>query len=93
MFADFGAMRKYKIEIKRSAGKELAGIASKDQKRIIARIRSLADDPRPPGSKKLCGEEKYRIRHGDYRILYEIHEELVTVMVVRVAHRKDVYRD
>lgn len=86
-------MGKYRIEIKKSAGKELAGISSKDQNRIIERIRSLADDPRPPGSKKLSGEEKYRIRQGDYRILYEIHEELVTVNVVRVAHRKDVYRD
>jgi mRNA interferase RelE/StbE len=85
-------MGKYRVEIKRSAGKELARIPARDQRRIIARIRGLAEDPRPPGSQKLSGEEKYRVRHGDYRILYEIGDAIVTVVVVRIAHRKDAYR-
>lgn len=85
-------MGKYRIAIKKSAGKELAGISSKDQRRIIERIRGLAENPRPTGSKKLSGEEKYRIRQGDCRLLYEINDAVVTVTVVRVAHRKDVYR-
>ena len=55
------------------------------------RIRSLADDPRPPGSLKRSGEEKYRIRQGDYRILYEIEDDVLIVVVVRIGHRRDVY--
>jgi mRNA interferase RelE/StbE len=82
----------YKIAIKNSAAKELARIQPKDRARIVERIRSLADNPRPPQAKKLSGEEKYRIRQGDYRILFQIHEDIVTVMVVKIAHRRDVYR-
>lgn len=85
-------MEKYKIFIKRSAGKELDKIGGKDHQRIIEKIRSLAIDPRPVGVKKLSGEEKYRVRQGDYRILYKIEEKIITVTVVRIAHRKDVYR-
>ena len=85
-------MERYRIEIKRSAAKELALVPAKDQGRIVQRIRGLATDPRPPGAKKLCGEEKYRIRQGNYRILYEIHDIVLVVVVVRVGHRRDVYR-
>ena len=85
-------MENYRIEIKRSATKELRRIATKDQRRIIDRIRSLSGDPRPAGTKKLSGEEKYRIRQGDYRILYQIYDETITVVVVRIGHRRDVYR-
>ena len=85
-------MAAFKIEIRRSAAKELEKIKGKDQERIILKIRSLASDPRQPGSKKLSGEEKYRIRQGDYRILYEIKDEVVTVVVVKIRHRRDVYR-
>ena len=85
-------MEKYKIEIKQSAAKELKKIDSKDQKRIITRIQSLSADPRPSGAKKLSGEEKYRIRQGDYRILYYIRDDIITVIVVRIAHRREVYR-
>jgi mRNA interferase RelE/StbE len=85
-------MGNYKIFIKRSAGKELEKIGGKDQQRIIQKVRSLAIDPRPVGVKKLSGEEKYRIRQGDYRILYKIEDEIITVTVVRIAHRKDAYR-
>ena len=85
-------MGNYRVEIKRSAGKELERLPAADKRRVISRIRTLADDPRPQGAKKLSGEEKYRIRQGDYRILYEIHDEIITVVVVRIAHRREVYR-
>lgn len=85
-------MADYKIEIKRSAAKELEKIQKKDRDRIIEKIQALALDPRPPQSKKLSGEEKYRIRQGDYRVLYQIYDEVITVVVVRVAHRKEVYK-
>jgi len=85
-------MENYSIEIKRSATKELKRIAANDQERIIDRIRSLSNDPRPSGTKKLSGEEKYRIRQGDYRILYQIDDETITVVVVRIGHRRDAYR-
>ncbi len=85
-------MADFKIEIKRSAAKELEKIQKKDRDRIIERIRALSADPRPPQSKKLSGEEKYRIRQGDYRILYQIYDEVITVVVVRVAHRREVYK-
>ena len=85
-------MENYRIEIKRSATKELKRIAAKDQRRIIDRIRGLATDPRPAGTKKLSGEEKYRIRQGNYRILYQIFDETITVVVVRIGHRRDAYK-
>ena len=85
-------MDEYRIEIKKSAGKELKKIKRKDQERIIERIRGLAQNPRPPGSKKLSGEEKYRIRQGDYRILYQIFDDTVLVVIVKIAHRRDVYK-
>lgn len=84
-------MASFRITIKRSAAKEFEKIALKDRKRIIAKIRSLADDPRPPGSKKLSGQEKYRIRQGDFRILYQIHDGELIIVVVKVGHRRDVY--
>jgi mRNA interferase RelE/StbE len=85
-------MEQYKVYIKRSAGKELGRIREKDRKKIIEKIRSLSFEPRPVGVKKLSGEEKYRLRQGDYRILYKIEAEIVTVTVVRIAHRREVYR-
>ena len=85
-------MANYKIQIRRSAEKELEKISQKDRKRIIERILALEKDPRPAGVKKLSGEEKYRVRQGDYRILYEINDALITIVVVRIAHRGDVYR-
>lgn len=85
-------MARYKIEIKKSAIKELETLPSRDLRRIMERIESLADDPRPEGSKKLSGEEKYRIRQGNYRILYLIEDDLFVVYAVKVAHRKGVYR-
>jgi len=84
-------MADFKIEIKRSAAKELEKIQKQDRDRIIERIQALAADPRPPQSKKLSGEEKYRVRQGDYRVLYQIYDEVITVVVVKVAHRREVY--
>ena len=85
-------MEKYNIEIKTSAVKELNRLPKKDLTPVIARIKALADNPRPPNSKKLCADEKYRIRQGKYRILYEIEDRVLIVYVVKIAHRKEVYR-
>lgn len=85
-------MVNYKIEIKKSAAKEIESLPSVILKRVITHIQDLVNDPRPIGCKKLSGDEKYRIRVGNYRILYEIEDEIVTVYVIKVAHRKDIYR-
>jgi len=82
----------YSLEIKRSAAKELAQLPSKDRGHVVARIQSLADDPRPVGAEKLSGQERYRVRQGDYRILYEIEDQVLRVVVVKLGHRRDVYR-
>jgi len=85
-------MARYRIEVKKSAVRELGSIPKRDLRLVVARIRSLADDPRPLGSRKLAAQEKYRIRQGRYRILYTIEDEALVVYVVKVAHRRDVYR-
>ncbi len=86
-------MGSYSVFIKRSAAKELEEIGSRrDRRRIVARIRALAEDPRPPGCRKLSGAEKYRLRQGVYRIVYSIEDDRLIVHVVRIAHRKHVYR-
>jgi mRNA interferase RelE/StbE len=81
----------YSLEIKRSAAKELAALPRQDRARVITRIQTLADEPRPVGCEKLSGQERYRIRQGDYRILYEIVDAVSIVMVVKIGHRRDVY--
>jgi len=83
---------KYKILVRKSVHKDLNGIPKNDVKRIVKVIGTLANDPRPPQSKKLSGEEKYRLRCGVYRVIYEIKDEELFVYVVRARHRKDVYR-
>ena len=85
-------MGRYKLQIKKSAVKEIEQLPRKDIRAVTARIEALADNPRPQGCKKLSGQEKYKIRCGDYRILYEIQDDILTVLVVKVGHRKDVYR-
>jgi mRNA interferase RelE/StbE len=85
-------MASYKIEFKKSAVKELNALPNKGIKKIISCIRALSNDPRPPGCVKLSNLEKYRIRIGNYRVLYSIEDEVLTVYVVKVGHRKDVYR-
>ncbi len=86
-------MARYRLFIKPSAVKEIEAIPTrKDRRRVVDRIESLADDPRPSGCQKLSGADKYRVRQGRYRILYAIRDDLLIVTVVRVAHRKDAYR-
>ena len=75
-----------------SVYKDFKSIPKKNQKKILLKIESLAKDPRPSSSTKLSGDEKYRIRQGDYRILYEIEDAVLIVTIVKVAHRKNVYK-
>ena len=85
-------MASYSLQIKRSAAKELEAVPLKDRRRIVTRIEGLRTEPRPPGCEKLSGDEKYRIRQGNYRVLYEIQDQALIVTVVRVGDRRDVYR-
>jgi len=84
----------YEVLIKKSAAKELEAVAGrKDRERITQRIRALAENPRPAGVEKLSGtSEKYRIRQGNFRILYEIQDDVLVVYVVRIADRREAYR-
>ena len=85
-------MAGYRVFFKRSVGKDFANIPKKDVKRILNRIKMLEKEPRPPGCEKLTGQERYRLRQGRYRIVYSIQDDELTVWVVRVGHRKDIYR-
>ena len=85
-------MAKYRIKIKSSAVKELEKIPKKDLKRLTKRILSLSDNPRPRGCEKLSAQEKYRLRQGNYRIIYSIEDEILIVYVVKIGHRKEVYK-
>ena len=86
-------MGKYKVLIKPSAVKELENILrKKDRQRIVERISALADDPRPHGSQKLSGNDRFRLRQGSYRIIYSIEDDALVVYVIKVGHRKDVIR-
>jgi mRNA interferase RelE/StbE len=83
----------YKIQIKPSAVREIEAISQKkQQQRIIARIRALADNPRPRGVEKLSGLDRYRVRQGAYRIIYSIEDDALIVYVVKVGHRSNIYR-
>lgn len=85
-------MGRYRVLVRKSVSKDLVGITKKDVRRIVKAIKALSDDPRPPQSRRLSGEEKYRLRCGVYRIVYEIQDEELVVCVVRARHRRDVYR-
>ena len=85
-------MDAYKIFFKTSVEKDFKTIPRKDLNRILDRIEKLAEDPRPSGSEKLTGHERYRVRQGLYRIVYSIQDNELTIWVVKVGHRKDVYR-
>jgi mRNA interferase RelE/StbE len=85
-------MARYELTFKPSVARDLRGIPRADVRRILARIETLRDDPRPPGSEKLSAQERYRLRQGDYRILYTVSDAERTVEVVKVGHRRDVYR-
>ena len=85
-------MARFEIVFRKSVVKDLRAVPAKDVARILARIETLRDDPRPPGCEKLSGQERYRVRQGVYRILYEILDKRLIVTVVKVGHLKQVCR-
>ncbi|HVV77377.1 MAG TPA: type II toxin-antitoxin system RelE/ParE family toxin [Mycobacteriales bacterium] len=86
-------MSRYRVEVARRAAKAIAVLPRKEQQRIRAIVELLADDPRPPGCVAMVGEPNaYRVRSGDYRVVYEVLDERLLVHVVRAGHRRDVCR-
>lgn len=85
-------MARYDLFIRPSVSKDTKNIPSKDLKKILQKMELLRDDPRPPGSVKLSGMEYYRVRQGDYRIIYEIEDNRLIVVVIKVGHRREIYR-
>lgn len=83
-------MASYEVQFRKSVKKDLDPIPKRDVQRIVAAISALANNPRPPQARKLAGSEKYRLRCGIYRVLYELWDDVLVVCVVKVAHRKDV---
>ena len=84
-------MASYKVLIRRSAADELGRIPKKDLRRIVVRIEKLAGEPRPDGCEKLSGQERYRIRQGDYRVVYSIDDSTRTVEIFKIGHRSEIY--
>jgi mRNA interferase RelE/StbE len=85
-------MAGYEVYFRESVWKDLKRIPKKDLQNILERIKGLADGPRPVGCEKLTGQDRYRLRQGRYRIVYSIQDKALTVWIVKVGHRKDVYR-
>ena len=85
-------MAAYKIFFKKSVEKDIKVIPKKDLVKILERIEALAEEPRLPGCEKLSGQQKYRLRQGRYRILYSVQDDELTIYVVKVGHRRDIYR-
>lgn len=85
-------MAAYKVHFKTSVEKDFATIPNKDVKKILKRIHALAENPRPWGCEKLTGQERYRLRQGWYRIVYSIQDDALSVWVVKIGHRKEIYR-
>ncbi|MGH7783214.1 MAG: type II toxin-antitoxin system RelE family toxin [Candidatus Binatia bacterium] len=86
-------MAKYKLFFTETFYKALKIVPAKDIKRILSRVKRLADDPRPEGSQKLSGQpDRYRIRQGNYRIIYSVKDEQLVVIVVKVGHRREIYK-
>ena len=85
-------MGSYRLTLRQSAVKELESLPRRDLARVMSRIKVLADNPRPPACEKLSGQERYRVRQGDYRILYEVNDSDQVVTVVKIGHRREVYR-
>jgi len=82
----------YNLVTKKSAERELRAIPKQDMRRVVTGIQGLAQQPRPAGCEKLSGQERYRVRQGDYRIIYAVNDELRTVEIVKIGHRREVYR-
>lgn len=85
-------MASYRLVFRKSVAKDLRSVPKRDVSRILKRIEKLARDPRPVGNEKLSGENKFRVRQGKYRIVYEIKDDELVVVVVKVGHRRAVYR-
>jgi mRNA interferase RelE/StbE len=85
-------MDAYKINFKLSVEKDLRSIPKTELRKILERIESLAANPRPRGCEKLTGQNKYRVRQGNYRILYTVDDKKNIIRVIHVGHRKDIYR-
>ena len=85
-------MAEYKVYFKKSVEKDFSTISKKDLQKILRGIGALAKDARPSGHEKLTGQERYRVRQGRYRIVYSIQDKELTVWVVKVGHRKDIYK-
>ena len=86
-------MARYEIEISRTAEKQLRGLPRADRIRVVRTMRALADDPFPRGARKLSGyDDVFRIRTGRYRILYSVSERRLVIVVLKVGHRRDIYR-
>ncbi|HEX7003068.1 MAG TPA: type II toxin-antitoxin system RelE/ParE family toxin [Trueperaceae bacterium] len=84
-------MARYSLVFKKSVAKDFRAIPKSHVGKILSRIESLAEDPRPPGSVKLTAQERYRVRQGAYRILYEIQDDELLITIVKVGHRKSAY--
>lgn len=85
-------MASYKLLFRKSVARDLRSVPQKDLKRILTKIEALAENPRPVGCEKLTEQERYRIRQGVYRIIYEVSDSVVTVTVVKIGHRRLVYQ-
>lgn len=85
-------MIKFEIRFKESVAKDLRQLPVKDIKRILRRIDTFIEEPRPTGCEKLSAKERYRVRQGDYRIIYKINNEEHVIIVVKVGHRREVYK-
>jgi len=85
-------MASYSLVVKKSVAKDLRGIPNQDIQRILSTLQGLIDNPRPAGCEKLSGQERYRIRQGIYRIIYEIADRQLIVTVVKIGHRNQVYQ-
>ena len=85
-------MAGYEVYFRESVWKDLKKIPKKNLRNIINKIKELSVDPRPIGCEKLTGQDRYRLRQGKYRIVYSIQDKELTIWIVKVGHRKDVYR-
>ena len=85
-------MAKYEVSVKKSAIKELENVPKKELQKLVEKIQALSKEPRPQGSQKLSHNEQYRIRQGDYRAVYSIDDDNLNVCIIKVGHRKEIYR-
>jgi mRNA interferase RelE/StbE len=85
-------MAGYKVYFRESVEKDFSSIPKKDLAKILNRIKALANNPRPSGCEKLTGQERYRVRQGRYRIVYSVQDEILTIWIVKIGNRKDIYR-